>query len=124
MGRSPHPHFPLHPRCWQLRLNTFIAPVSHCHFVQHTVRLLWGRCHGMLHCQGRLQGPLCPPRPTCQPHWAAGLSISFTSTRFTICELIFNLIKIISLLTNKKRKQCSLWGLGKMASLICRMRME
>lgn len=53
-----------------------------------------------------------------------GLSISFPSTRFTICELVFNLIKIISLLTNKKRKQCSLWGLGKMASLICRMRME
>lgn len=58
------------------------------------------------------------------PPPAMGLSISFPSTRFTICELVFNLIKIISLLTNKKRKQCSLWGLGKMASLICRMRME
>lgn len=68
----------------------------------------WRDCRG-------LRAPL----PT-----AAGLSISFPSTRFTICELVFNLIKIISLLTNKKRKQCSLWGLGKMASLICRMRME
>lgn len=118
LGTSPHPSSK-QSSCQQLSLGTLIAPVCWCHFVQRALPgpARWGDAWPQRG-PGGTAGVSGPPSPLPRD------SISFPSTRFTICELVFNLIKIISLLTNKKRKQCSLWGLGKMASLICRMRME